>query len=75
MNCHGQLKTGVAMMAVYLGLAVVNVLIKQILDRGANHLVIITYRQSVSAVFISAIAFFAQRYIYLVSINLLFSQQ
>ena len=68
MNCHGQLKPVAAMVAVNLGLAVVNVLIKQILNRGVNHLVIITYRQSIAAVFISAIAFFLERYVDVFSI-------
>lgn len=63
MNSHGQLKTVAAMVAVNFGLSVANVLIKMILDQGANHLVVITYRQSISTVFISTIAFFLERYI------------
>ncbi|CBI27642.3 unnamed protein product, partial [Vitis vinifera] len=61
MNCHGQLKAVAAMVAVNFGLSVANVLIKMILDQGANHLVVITYRQSISTVFISTIAFFLER--------------
>ncbi|RVW99359.1 WAT1-related protein [Vitis vinifera] len=61
MNSHGQLKTVAAMVAVNFGLSVANVLIKMILDQGANHLVVITYRQSISTVFISAVAFFLER--------------
>lgn len=63
MNCHGQLKAVAAMVAVNFGLSVANVLIKMILDQGANHLVVITYRQSISTVFISTISFFLERYI------------
>ncbi|KAL6350072.1 hypothetical protein AAG906_004007 [Vitis piasezkii] len=61
MNCHEQLKTVAAMVAVNFAISVANVLIKMILDQGANYLVVITYRQSISTVFISAVAFFLER--------------
>lgn len=49
------------MVAVNLGFAAVNVLFKKILDHGANHLVIVAYRQLIAAIFLAPIAFFVER--------------
>ncbi|CAN6565895.1 unnamed protein product [Malus baccata var. baccata] len=58
MNCWGKWKLVIVMLVINLALAIVNVLLKKTLDGGLNGLVIATYRQSVSAVFLTPIAFF-----------------
>ncbi|KAK9280633.1 hypothetical protein L1049_014329 [Liquidambar formosana] len=63
MKWNGQWKPVVAMVAVNFALAMVNVLLKKILNEGrTNHLVIVTYRQSVSTIFLTPIAYFWDRY-------------
>ncbi|XP_016652232.1 PREDICTED: WAT1-related protein At3g30340-like [Prunus mume] len=61
MNCCEQWKPVVAMLVINFALAMVNVLLKKTLDQGLNHLIIVTYRQSISAVFLAPIAFFWER--------------
>ncbi|KAL6290634.1 hypothetical protein ACE6H2_008144 [Prunus campanulata] len=61
MNCCEQWKPIVAMLVINFALAMVNVLLKTTLDQGLNHLIIVTYRQSISAVFLAPIAFFWER--------------
>lgn len=61
MNCCEQWKPIVAMLVINFALAMVNVLLKKALDQGLNHLIIVTYRQSISAVFLAPIAFFWER--------------
>ncbi|PON97162.1 Plant-drug/metabolite exporter [Trema orientale] len=50
-----------AMLAVNFAFAIVNLLLKKALDEGLNHLIIVTYRQAISAVFLTPIAFFWER--------------
>ncbi|GER57877.1 nodulin MtN21 /EamA-like transporter family protein [Striga asiatica] len=50
-----------AMLAIDLALAVTNLLLKKIVGDGINLLVFITYRQSISALFLSLLAFFVER--------------
>ncbi|PRQ58663.1 putative EamA domain-containing protein [Rosa chinensis] len=57
-NFYGQWKPVVAMIGINLALAIVNVLLKLTLDKGVHNLVVITYRQSISCVFLTPIAFF-----------------
>ncbi|XWS46331.1 hypothetical protein CRYUN_Cryun14cG0056300 [Craigia yunnanensis] len=61
MNCSGQWKPVVAMIAVNFALAITNVLFKKILDEGVSHIIILMYRQAISAVFLAPIAFFLER--------------
>ncbi|XP_031251180.1 WAT1-related protein At3g30340-like [Pistacia vera] len=61
MNFQGQLKPVITMVAVNFGFAAVNVLLKKILDQGTNHLVIVAYRQLISAIFLAPIAYFVER--------------
>lgn len=61
MYCHEQFKPVAAMLAVNFALALVNILFKKIIDEGTNHLVIIAYRQLISAIFIAPIAYFLER--------------
>ncbi|XP_058105121.1 WAT1-related protein At3g30340-like [Magnolia sinica] len=50
-----------AMVAVQVAFAIVNILLKKVLDQGLNHLVLVTYRQTVATVFIAPIALFKER--------------
>ncbi|XVF33053.1 hypothetical protein REPUB_Repub17cG0135200 [Reevesia pubescens] len=61
MNCCGQWKPVVAMVAVNFAFAITNVLIKKLLDEGVSHMIILTYRQAISAVFLAPIAYFWER--------------
>ncbi|XP_047306588.1 WAT1-related protein At3g30340-like [Impatiens glandulifera] len=57
-----QSKPFVAMIVVNFVLATVNVLFKKIIiNGGMSHLVIVTYRQSVAAIFLSPLAYFRER--------------
>lgn len=49
------------MVAVNLGLAAANALLKKILDGGLNHLVIVAYRQVIATIFLAPIAYFWER--------------
>ncbi|XVE77368.1 hypothetical protein DITRI_Ditri13aG0056600 [Diplodiscus trichospermus] len=49
------------MIAVNFALAITNVLIKKILDEGVSHIIILMYRQAISAVSMAPIAFFTER--------------
>ncbi|XP_019164992.1 PREDICTED: WAT1-related protein At3g30340-like isoform X2 [Ipomoea nil] len=52
MNCLNSWKPGAAMIAVNFAFAVANILFKMVLNRGVNQLVLTTYRQSISAIFL-----------------------
>ncbi|XP_031099233.1 WAT1-related protein At3g30340-like [Ipomoea triloba] len=56
MNCLSSWKPGGAMIGVNFCLAVVNLLFKMVLNRGMNQLVLATYRQAISAIFLAPIA-------------------
>lgn len=60
-NC-GEWKPVFAMVAVDVAFAIVNILLKKVLDEGMNHLVLVTYRQAIATVFIAPIAHFSERY-------------
>lgn len=57
-----QWKPVFGMVAVEVVFAIVNVLIKNVLDDGMNILVLVTYRLSVAAVFLGPVAYFWERY-------------
>ncbi|XP_059650793.1 WAT1-related protein At3g30340-like [Cornus florida] len=61
MSCYEQWKPVLAMVGVDFGLAVVNILLKKVLNQGINQLVIVTYRQSISAIFLIPVAYFMER--------------
>ncbi|XVF80351.1 hypothetical protein PTKIN_Ptkin15bG0062900 [Pterospermum kingtungense] len=61
MNCWRQWKPVVAMIAINFALAITNVLIKKTLDEGVSHIIILMYRQAISAVSLAPIAFFRER--------------
>nr|GMD16680.1 WAT1-related protein At3g30340-like [Ipomoea batatas] len=52
---------GAAMIAVSFGFAVANTLLKMVLNRGVNQLVLTTYRQLISAIFLAPIACYMER--------------
>ncbi|XP_009780606.1 WAT1-related protein At3g30340 [Nicotiana tabacum] len=49
------------MLSIDFAFAISNILLKKIIMDGMNHLVFITYRQSVSTIFLAPIAFFLER--------------
>ncbi|XP_057976111.1 WAT1-related protein At3g30340-like [Malania oleifera] len=51
----------IAMVAIDFGLALVNVLLKKVLDEGMNHLVLITYRLTISSILLAPIGYFWER--------------
>lgn len=59
-----QLKPVSAMVSVNFAFAVANILIKKILELGADHLVIVAYRQLASAILISPIAYVLERCVF-----------
>ncbi|KAJ7968743.1 WAT1-related protein [Quillaja saponaria] len=54
-------KPFVAMVAIDFAFAIVNILLKKVLDEGLNHLVLITYRLSISTIFLAPIGYFWER--------------
>lgn len=62
MNCFEEWKLVIAMVVVDFALAIVNILFKNVLNGGMNHLLIVTYRQAISAIFLTPIAYFLERY-------------
>ncbi|CAK9170316.1 unnamed protein product [Ilex paraguariensis] len=51
----------IAMIGIDFAFAVVNILLKKVVDDGMNHLVFITYRQFVSTMFLAPVGFFLER--------------
>ncbi|KAB2000983.1 hypothetical protein ES319_D12G269400v1 [Gossypium barbadense] len=49
------------MIAIDFSFAVVNILLKKVLDDGMNHLVLITFRLSISTIFLAPIGYFWER--------------
>src|SRR5688572_6621109 len=53
------------MLAIDFAFAISNILLKKIILDGMNHLVFITYRQAISTIFLAPVAFFLEKYEYL----------
>ncbi|KAK6146555.1 hypothetical protein DH2020_020424 [Rehmannia glutinosa] len=51
----------IVMIAIDQAFAISNILLKKVVSDGINFLVFITYRQSISAIFLSPLAFFLER--------------
>ncbi|XP_059280677.1 WAT1-related protein At4g01440-like isoform X2 [Lycium ferocissimum] len=49
------------MLAIDFAFAISNILLKKIILDGMNHLVFITYRQSISTIFLAPVAFFVEK--------------
>lgn len=68
-NCIGEMKSCeewkpfMIMIAIDISFAVVNILLKKVLDEGMNHLVFITYRLSIATIFVGSIGYFRERYV------------
>lgn len=54
-------KPFLVMIAIDISLTAVNILLKKVLQQGMNHLVFITYRLSVSSIFLAPIGYFKER--------------
>ncbi|KAE9451922.1 hypothetical protein C3L33_16166, partial [Rhododendron williamsianum] len=50
----------IAMVAIDSGFAIVNLLLKRIVDGGMDHLVFITYRQCIATIFLAPIAYLSE---------------
>ncbi|EXC13630.1 Auxin-induced protein 5NG4 [Morus notabilis] len=61
MSCSSEWKLVATMLAVNFAFAIVNLLLKKTLDQGLNYLIIVTYRQAISAIFLTPIACFWER--------------
>ncbi|WCJ22545.1 nodulin MtN21 /EamA-like transporter family protein [Euphorbia peplus] len=61
MGLGEQWKSVIAMVFVNLAFAVVNVLFKKVIDGGTNHMVIVTYRFLIAAIFLAPIAYYFER--------------
>lgn len=61
-----QWKPFVSMVCIGFAFAVVNILLKEVLNRGLNHLVFITYRLGISAVFLAPISYYLERYNFII---------
>ncbi|KAF6156764.1 hypothetical protein GIB67_033233 [Kingdonia uniflora] len=61
MRCCDEWQPVLVMVTIDFALAVVNILLKKIIDEGIDHLVLITYRTSISAAFLTPIAYFWER--------------
>jgi hypothetical protein len=61
MNSFEEWKPFIAMIAVEFSFAIVNILLKKILDEGMDHLVFVTYRLTISTMFIAPIGYFLER--------------
>ncbi|XP_051137534.1 WAT1-related protein At3g30340-like [Andrographis paniculata] len=49
------------LMTIDLAFAIANILLKKIVSNGTDHLVFITFRQAISAIFLSPLAYFLER--------------
>jgi archaellum biogenesis protein FlaJ (TadC family) len=56
-----QWKPVVGMLVISFAFAIVNLLLKKMIDQGTNNMVIATYRLSSSAIFLAPIAYFWER--------------
>ncbi|XVF72906.1 hypothetical protein PTKIN_Ptkin12aG0158200 [Pterospermum kingtungense] len=61
MNFCRQWKPVSAMIAINFAFAITNVLVKKTLDEAVSHVIILMYRQAISAVFLAPIAYFWER--------------
>ncbi|KAK6945004.1 EamA domain [Dillenia turbinata] len=61
MKSSDKCKPVAAMITIDFALAIVNILLKTVLDKGMNHLVLITYRLAISAIFLAPIAYLLER--------------
>ncbi|KAL3501721.1 hypothetical protein ACH5RR_036170 [Cinchona calisaya] len=60
-DCFDRWKPAGVMLGVDFALAIVNIFFKKALNEGMSHLLIVTYRQSISTIFLTPIAYFHER--------------
>ncbi|KAK7247187.1 hypothetical protein RIF29_42064 [Crotalaria pallida] len=60
MTCD-EWKPFLVMIAVAFALTIVNILLKKVLEEGMNHLAFITYRLSISSIFLAPMSYFWER--------------
>ncbi|CAM8948267.1 unnamed protein product [Rhodiola kirilowii] len=56
-----QWKPFMSMVSIGFAFAVVNILLKEVLNQGLNHLVFITYRLAIAAIFLAPIGYYLER--------------
>lgn len=61
MKSFEEWKPFIIMVAINFAFAVVNILLKKVLEEGINHLVLVTYRLSISTMFLAPIGYFLER--------------
>ncbi|XP_042950289.1 WAT1-related protein At3g30340-like [Carya illinoinensis] len=61
MKSFEEWKPFIVMIAVNFSFAIVNILLKKVLDQGMNHLVLVTYRLSISTMFLAPIGYYMER--------------
>lgn len=59
-NCD-EWKPFMAMIAIDLVFAIVNILLKKVLDAGMDHLVLVTIRLAIATIFLAPIGYFLER--------------
>lgn len=62
----------IAMVIIDFAFAVSSVLLKKVMDVGMNRLVIITYRQSISTLFLLPLAYCVERYNYRITYTFIY---
>lgn len=55
-------KPFIVMLAIDFAFAIVNILLKKVLEEGMDHLVLATYRLSIATIFLAPIGYFWERY-------------
>lgn len=61
MKSYEEWRPFIVMLAINFAFAGVNILLKKVLDEGINHLVLVTYRLSISAMFLAPIGYYMER--------------
>ncbi|KAK9145907.1 hypothetical protein Sjap_005810 [Stephania japonica] len=61
MQCCSEWQPVLAMVAIDFALAILNVLLKKVIDQGLEHLILITYRTAIATVFLAPITYFRER--------------
>ncbi|KAK9122409.1 hypothetical protein Syun_020026 [Stephania yunnanensis] len=61
MQCCSEWQPVLAMVAIDIALAILNVLLKKVIDQGLEHLILITYRTAIATIFLAPITYFRER--------------
>ena len=63
MKTYDEWKPCITMLAINFAFAVLNILLKKVVEEGMNNLVFITYRLAISTIFLAPIGYFVERYV------------